>query len=97
MMCCPGLKMPRSRSVVKKIITCNVRSPPPPSFIHIPFDVLRVIINDAFCEAPHATIHSALKGTISGINVTKVMEETQGWRVWSSHCPSILCLWPSAT
>ena len=42
----------------KKIITCNVQSPPL-CFIHIPFDVLRVIINDAFCEAPHATIRSA--------------------------------------
>ena len=65
----------------KEIITCNVRFPPL-SFIHIPFDVLRVVINDAFCEAPHATIHSALKATISGTHVTEVMGETQGWRVW---------------
>ena len=65
----------------KTIITCNVQSPPL-SFIHIPFDVLRVIINDAFCHAPHATIHSALKATISGTHVTEVMGETQGWRVW---------------
>ena len=57
-------------------------SSPPLSFIHIPFDVLRVIINDAFCEAPHATSHSALKATVSGTLVTEVMGETQGWRVW---------------
>ena len=43
--------------------------------------MLTVIINDAFCEAPHATIHSALKATISG-TVTKVMGETKGWWVW---------------
>ena len=54
-------------------------SSPPLSFIHIPFDVLRVIINDAFCEAPHM---SALKATISGTHVTEVLGETQGWRLW---------------
>ena len=56
-------------------------SPPPLSFIHIPFDVSRVIINDAFYEAPHATIHSVLKATISGTHVTEVLGGTQGWRV----------------
>ena len=61
----------------KKFITCSVQFPAP-SFIHILFDVLRVIINDAFCEAPHATIHSALKATISGTHVTEVMGESQG-------------------
>ena len=57
----------------KRIITCNVESPPPLSFIHFPFDVSRVLINDAFCEASHATIHSALKAIISGICVTEMM------------------------
>ena len=55
----------------KKIITCHSQFPPL-SFIHIPIGVSRVIINDAFCEAPHATIHSALKATISGTHVTEV-------------------------
>ena len=59
---------------------------PPPPFIHIPFDVLRVIINDAFCEAPHATIHSALGATISGTHVTEVMGEPTS----SSHHNFIL-------
>ena len=80
-MCCPGLKMRRSKSVVEKL-SHLIFNPPPLSFIHIPFDVLRVIINDALCEAPHATIYSALKATISGRNVTEVMGESQGWRVW---------------
>ena len=31
-----------------------------------------------FCEAPHATIHSALKAPISGTHVNEVMGETQG-------------------
>ena len=57
-------------------------SPPPPSLIHIPFDVLRVITNNAFCEAPHATIHSAPKATISGTHVIEVMGEFRGWPVW---------------
>ena len=61
---------------------------PPPSFIHVPFDVLRAIINDAcFCEELQPTIHSVLKATMSGAHVTKVMGETQGWRVWD-HAPS---------
>ena len=70
----------------RKIITCNIQ-PPPLSFMHIPFDVLRVIINDAFCEAPHATIHSALKATVIGTHVSEVMGESQGWWVWD-HAPS---------
>ena len=57
-------------------------SSPPLSFIHIPFNALRGIINDAFCEARHATAHSALKATICGMPVTEVMGETQGWQVW---------------
>ena len=81
-MCCPGVKMPRLKSIVKKLSHVMFSSPPPLSFTHIPSDVLRVIINDALCEAPLATIHSALKGTISGSQVTEVMGETQGWRVW---------------
>ena len=44
--------------------------------------MLRVIINDAFCEAPQATIPIALKATISGTHVTEVIRETQGWRLW---------------
>ena len=56
--------------------------PPPPSFIHVQFEVLRVIINDAFCESPHATIHSALKATTTGLHVTEVIGEKDGWRVW---------------
>ena len=35
----------------KKVVSCNVQFPPL-SFIHVPFEVLRVIINDAFCESP---------------------------------------------
>ena len=76
-MCCPGLKMRRSKSVLKKLSHVLFSPPPPVAFIHIPFEVLRVIINDAFCEAPHATIHSALKATVSGTHVTAVMGETQ--------------------
>ena len=73
--------MPRVKSAVKKYhLPCS--APPPLCFIHIPFEVLRVIINDAFCEAPHATIHGASKTTISGTHVTEVMGETQGWQVW---------------
>ena len=53
-----------------KVKKRNYFVPPPPSFMHIPFDVLRVIITDTFCEAPHVTIHSALKATISGTHVT---------------------------
>ena len=82
-MCCPGCQDAKVKKRSKKIITCNVQFPPL-SFVHIPFDVLRVIINDAFCEAPHATIHSTLKATTSGTHVTEVMRETQGWRVWES-------------
>ena len=72
----------------KKLITCNVQFPSL-SFIHIPFDVLRVIIIDAFCEAPHATIHSAPKATISGTHVSEMSGETEGWRVWD-QAPSWL-------
>ena len=32
----------------KKVVTCRVQSPPPLSFIHAPFEVSTVIINDAF-------------------------------------------------
>ena len=81
-MCCPGLKMPRSKSEVKKLSHVMLSPPPPLSFIHIPFDVLRVIINEAFYEALHATIHRALKATINGTHVTELMGETEGWRVW---------------
>ena len=56
----------------KKVVTCNVQFPPL-SFIHVPFEVLRVIINDAFCESPHATIHSALRATITGAHVVEVL------------------------
>ena len=63
---------------------------PPPPFIHVPLDVLRVIINDAFREAPQATIHIALKATISGTHVTKIFGETQGWWVWD-QAPSGVC------
>ena len=65
----------------KKVVTCNVQFPPL-SFIHVPFEVLRVIINDAFCESPHATIHSALRATITGAHVVEVFGEKDGWRVW---------------
>ena len=65
----------------KKLITCNVEFPLL-CFTNIPFNVLRVIINDAFCEAPHASMHGALKATISGTHVSEVMGETQGWHVW---------------
>ena len=37
---------------VQKIITANVTLPPPLSYIHVPFEVLHVIINDALCEPP---------------------------------------------
>ena len=39
-------------------------------------------MNDAFCKAPHATIHGALKPTINGTHVTELMVESEGWRVW---------------
>ena len=65
----------------KKVVSCNVQFPPL-SFIHVPFEVLRVIINDAFCESPHATIHSALRATITGAHVVEVFGEKDGWRVW---------------
>ena len=65
----------------KKVVTSNVQFPPL-SFIHVPFEVLRVIINDAFCETPHATIHSALRATIIGSHVTEVIGEKDGWRMW---------------
>ena len=55
---------------------------PPLSFIHVPLELLRVIINDAFCESPHATIHGALRATITGSHVTEVIGEKDGWRVW---------------
>ena len=66
----------------KNLSSVMFSSPPCLSYTTIPFDVLSVIINDAFCEAPHTTIHSALKATISGTHVTEVMGETEGWRVW---------------
>ena len=66
----------------KKVVTCNVQFPPPLSFIHVPFEVLRVIINDAFCESPHATIHSAPRATITGAHVVEVFGEKDAWRVW---------------
>ena len=59
----------------KKIITCNFQFLPL-SLIHIPFDVLRVIINDTIFQAPHAPSNSALKATITGTHVTEVMGET---------------------
>ena len=65
----------------KKVVTCNVQFPPL-SFIHVPFEVLRVIINDAFCESPHATIHSALRATITRSHVVELIGEKDGWRVW---------------
>ena len=65
----------------KKVVTCNVQFPPL-SFIHVPFEVLRVIINDAFCESPHATIHGALRATITSAHVVEVFGEKDGWRVW---------------
>ena len=81
-MCCPSLMMPpRPKNLARKIITCNVQITPL-SCVHISFDVLRVIINDAFCKAPQATIHTALKATIGGTHVTEMMGESQGWRVW---------------
>ena len=39
----------REETFKEKIITTNIL-PPPLSYIHVPFEVLRVIINDAFCE-----------------------------------------------
>ena len=51
--------------------------------------MLTVIINDAFCEAPHATIHSALKATINATHVNEVMGESQGLRVWD-QAPSVV-------
>ena len=68
----------RVRKRNKKIITCNVQLPPHTS----PLTCEGLIINDVFYEAPQATIHSALKATISGTHVTEVMGETQAWRVW---------------
>ena len=65
----------------KKVVNCNVQFPPL-SFIHLPFEVLRVIINDAFCESPHATTHSALRATITVSHVVEVIGEKDGWRVW---------------
>ena len=73
--------MPRSKSAANNL-SLAMFSPPPFSFIHIPFDMLRVVINDNFCEAPHATIHSALKATTSGTHVIEAVGDTQGWRVW---------------
>ena len=69
----------------KKVVTCNVHSPPL-SFIHVPFEVLRLNINDAFCESPHATTHSALRATITGSHVTEVIGEKDSWWVWD-HSP----------
>ena len=61
----------------KKVVTCNVQFPPL-SFIHVPFEVF---INDAFSESSHATIHSALRATITNSHVTEVIGEKDGWRV----------------
>ena len=60
---------------------------PPPLFIHIPFDVLRVILNNAFCEALHAKIQSGMRATITGTPVTEVLGVVQAWRIWE-HAPS---------
>ena len=65
----------------RKVVTCNVQFPLL-SFIHVPFEVLRVIINDAFCESPHATNHSALRATITGSHVIEVIGGKDRWRVW---------------
>ena len=65
-----------------KIITANVHPPPPPPYIHVPFEVLCVIINDALCEPPKATIHSATRATLAAARVTEVMGEEAGLRVW---------------
>ena len=61
----------------KKIITCNVQSPPL-SFIHVPFDTLRVILNDAFYEAPHAKIQSAMRATITSSHVIQILGGRSG-------------------
>ena len=68
----------------KKIITSNFPSPSPLSYIHVPLEFPRVMINDAFSEPPHPqeTIHSSTRATLSATHVTKVMGEEAGWRVW---------------
>ena len=76
------LKVAKIKKRSKKVVTCNVQSPPHPLIIHVPFEVLWVIINDAFCESPHATIHSALGADITGAHVVEVFQEKDGWRVW---------------
>ena len=86
-MYCPGFRIPRSKKHNKNIITCNVQTPlfyihPPPRFkghhIYIYICVcvcVCVYIYDAFYEALHVTMHSALKATIYGTHVTKVIGE----------------------
>ena len=74
-------KEAKAKKRSKKVVTCNLQLPPL-SFIHAAFLVLRVIINDDLCESPHATIHSALKATITGSHVTEVIREKDDWRVW---------------
>ena len=83
-MCCPRLKMPRFESATENLAHVMFSSPPL-SFIHVPFDGLRVIINDAFCEAPQETIHSALRATISGTHVTEVMGELHTLQMFFSY------------
>ena len=63
---------------------CSKKRPLPPStsYIHDPFEVLRFIMNDVFCEAPQATIHSATRATLAAAHLTEVMGEEAGWRVW---------------
>ena len=58
----------------KKIIT-PTGHPPPLSYIRVPFEVLHVIINDAFCEPPLSTMHSATRATLAVFHISEVMGE----------------------
>ena len=45
----PPKKEANVKKRLDKLIVCNFRCRPL-SFIHVPFEVLKVIINDAFCD-----------------------------------------------
>ena len=61
------------------------RSTPPPSplsYIHVLFEALPVVVNDAFCDSPEATLYSATRATRAAAHVAEVMGKEAGWRVW---------------
>ena len=64
-----------------KVKTTHVHFPPL-FYIHARFPVLCAMINDAFCEPPKATIHSARWATLAAARVPEVMGEEIEWRVW---------------